>query len=308
MSTPNASVNPRASRYKPTLLLDARGRTRIERRGIKRTSLADDAYHLLRTASWAKILLLFTGLFVLSNLAFASVLYFGGADIANSHGFMDCVWFSVQTMGTIGYGYLAPNDHLANVVVTIESFYSILLTALITGTFFARFSTPSARVMFSKVALISPHDGQQALQFRMANERTTAIVEATVRLYMVREEHLANGEVMRRVHDLALRRTTSPVFALSFLAVHFIDRTSPLFGVGPEELRSSTTSFIATFTGIDDQLATHVHARYVWNADDVVFDHRFVDLFGVDAETGARYVDLAPMHDTVPLANSAQDA
>lgn len=296
---PNARVKPGKTRYKPTQLLDVRGRTLIERRGIKRASLADDAYHLLRTASWPRILILFAGLFAISNLVFAAILYFGGAAITNAHGFWDCVWFSVQTMGTIGYGYLAPNGNLANIVVAIESFYSIILTALITGTFFARFSTPSARVIFSKVALISSHDGQPALQFRMANERTTAIVEATVRLYMVREELLANGEIMRRVHDLPLRRTTSPVFALSFLAIHILDRTSPLFGVTAEQLRATNTTLVATLTGIDDQLATNVHARYVWSSSDILYDRVFVDLFKVDAETGARYVDLAPMHDTV---------
>ena len=284
-------------------LLDARGRLIIERRGIKRASLADDAYHLLRTATWTRILLLFGALFVVSNLLFGAILYFGGADIANAHGFLDCFWFSVQTMGTIGYGVLAPNDRLTNTIVTIESFYSIILTALITGVFFSRFSTPSARVMFSKVAIIADHDGQRVLQFRMANERTTAIVEATVRLYMTREERLRDGEIMRRVHDLHLRRATSPVFALSFLAVHVIDDKSPLYGVSAVQLRESGANFIVTFTGIDDQLATNVHARYVWSWNDITYDHKFVDLIKTDPETGRRYLDLAPMHDTVELTS-----
>lgn len=295
-----------APRRKPTRLLDVRGRPLIERRGIKRTSLADDAYHLLRTASWTQILFLFAGLFAISNVAFAAVLYFGRAAVTNAHRFLDYVWFSVQTMGTIGFGYLAPNDNLANVVVALESFYSIILTALVTGTFFARFSTPSARVIFSKVAIIASHEGQRVLQFRMANGRTTAIVEATARLYMVREERLSTGDVLRRVHDLHLRRSTSPVFALSFLAIHVIDETSPLFGMTAEDLRATGATIVVTFTGIDDRLATNVHSRYVWNADDVVYDRKFVDLFNVDPVTGVRYVDLAPMHDTVPLAASEQ--
>ena len=283
-------------------LLDARGRTLIERRGVRPSSIADDAYHLLRTMSWQRALGLFVLLFLVSNLVFAAVLYFGHAKIANSTGFADCYWFSVQSMGTIGYGYLFPEDNLANTIVTLETIYSILLTALVTGMFFARFSTPSARVMFSKVALIGDHDGQRVLQFRLANERTTAIVEATVHAYITREEKLKSGESMRRVYDLKLRRQTSPVFALSFLVVHPIDEESPLFGITPEILAQGAINVIVTFTGIDDQLATNVHARYVWSTEDIRFDHRFADLFKVDKDTGARYLDLAPMHDTVPLA------
>ncbi|MEP6864788.1 MAG: ion channel [Deltaproteobacteria bacterium] len=285
-------------------LLDARGRTLIERRNTRRSTLADDAYHALRTMSWQRALLLFAVLFLGSNLVFALVLYLGHAQIDHSTGFMDCFWFSIQSMGTIGYGYLAPQDTLANTIVTVETFYSILLTALVTGMFFARFSTPSARVLFAKVALIGEHDGQRVLQFRMANERTTAIVEATVHVYITRDEKLKHGESMRRVYDLKLRRSTSPVFALSFLVVHVIDEESPLFNVSPEQLREQLTNVVVTFTGIDDQLATDVHARYVWSVDDILFDRRYVELFKLD-ENGKRYLDLAPLHDSYPIeANS----
>jgi len=281
-------------------LLDARGRTMIERRGMRNSRLADDAYHLLRTASWPRVLGLFALVFLGSNLVFALVLWLGHAQISNGTGFVDCFWFSVQSMGTIGYGYLAPEGTLANTIVTIETFYSIILTALVTGMFFARFSTPRSRVLFSNVALISEFDGQRVLQFRMANERTTAIVEATVHAYITRDERLKHGESMRRVYDLKLRRSTSPVFALSFLVVHPIDEDSPLFGVTPESLRAANTNVVVTFTGIDDQLATAVHARYVWSVGDILFDRRYAELFKLD-EAGKRYLDLGPMHDTVPL-------
>ena len=283
------------------LLLDARGRTLIERRGVRKSSLATDAYHFLRTATWTRIMLLFAMLFAVSNLGFATILYVGHADVMNAKGFLDDLWFSVQTMGTIGYGYLAPADNLANTIVTIESFFGIILTALITGIFFARFSTPSARIVYSRVALITSSDGKRVLQFRLANERATAIVEATVRVYLTRDEKLANGESMRRVYDLPIRRSTSPVFALSFLVVHEIDDKSPLHGATPESLAASGVNVLCTLTGIDDRLAATVHSRYAWNTEDIRFDHRFVDLFKRDAH-GKRYLDLEPIHDTVPLS------
>ena len=281
-------------------LIDARGRTLIERRGTRRSSLGYDAYHFLRTTTWSAIMLLFAALFVISNLVFALILYLGHAQILNAHGFVDDCWFSVQTMATIGYGYLAPMDTFANTVVTFESFFGIMLTAFITGIFFARFSKPSARIIFSKVAIITEYDGQRALLFRMANERSTAIVEATIHLYLTRDEKLAGGEPMRRVYDLPLKRSTSPVFALSFLATHTIDPASPLYGATQETIIASGTNIVVTFTGIDDQLATTVHSRYLWATGDIKFDQRFVDLFKRD-ENGKRYLDLGPIHDTEPL-------
>ena len=179
---------------------------------------------------------MFAALFLGSNVVFALVLYLGHADVTNAHGFLDLYWFSIQTMGTIGYGVLAPNDTLSNVVVTVESFFGIILTALVTGMVFARFSTPSARVIFSKVAVIAPYDGKLTLMFRMANARATAIVEATARVYMSRDEKVGT-ESVRRIYDIVLRRATSPIFNLSWTAYHVIDEASPLRERRPPMLR-----------------------------------------------------------------------
>jgi len=281
-------------------MFDARGRVLIERRGLPRARgwFAKDAYHYLRTASWRAIFGLFAAVFIGTNLIFAAVLYLGHANISNATGFADCFWFSVQTLATIGYGYLAPQDTLSNGVVTIESFLGIGLTAVVTGIFFARFSTTSARVLFSKTAIIADHEGARTLMFRMANERDTAIVEATLHVYVSRDEWLSTGERVRRIYDLPLRRTTSPIFFMSWTAYHTIDATSPLFGKTAADLAKDGTNLIVTFTGIDDRLASTVHTRYSYAAEDIRWDHRFVDVLKTDDETGGRYLDFEPFHDT----------
>ncbi|HEX2692053.1 MAG TPA: ion channel [Kofleriaceae bacterium] len=284
-------------------VVDTRGRLILERRGLPRMlgqTLATDSYHFLRTATWTRITVLFAGLFVVVNLVFATILYVGHADVMNAHGFLDDFWFSVQTLGTIGYGYLAPNDALANAVVTVESFVGIGLTAMITGVFFARFATPYARVIFSRVVIIGEHDGKRTLMFRMANARATAIVEATCHVYVSRDEVLASGERMRRIYDLALRRSTSPIFALSWLATHAIDHQSPIADLTPETLATSNVNVIVTFQGIDDRLAATVHTRHVYNLGDIVFDRRFVDIFLTDPASGRPYLDFERFHDTEP--------
>src|SRR5438067_12013605 len=135
------------------------------------SSLRTDAYHFLRTTTWTRLLVFFAALFLISNLAFATLLYGSGAKIDHATTFVDCFWFSVQTMATIGYGYMSPIDHLANTLVTVEAFVGILLTAFITGVVFSRFATPKARGIFSNVLVISDLGDRRVLQFRMANDR-----------------------------------------------------------------------------------------------------------------------------------------
>lgn len=54
--------------------------------------------------------------------------------------FLRGFFFSVQTFATIGYGTIHPVGVVPNLLVTIESYYSLLANALITGLVFARFS------------------------------------------------------------------------------------------------------------------------------------------------------------------------
>lgn len=288
---------------KTHVVRDPRGRSIIERRNLPRgegSTLATDAYHFLRSASWTAIVVLFAAMFVGTNLVFAGILWVFHAEVSNVHGFLDYFWFSVQSLATIGYGVLAPEDTLSNTVVTIESFLGFAFTALTTGVFFARFSTPSARVMFSNVAIIAEFDGQRVLMFRLANARLTAIVEASVHVYLTRDELLKGGERARRIYELPLRTPVQPSFALSWTVYHTIDETSPLHGIKDGDLKPGAGNIIVTFQGIDDRLAATVHTRFTYLPEDLRFDRRFVDIIKSDPD-GTRYLDFAPFHDTEPL-------
>ena len=85
--------------------------------------------------------------------------------------FADAFFFSVQTLGTLGYGAWRRARLYVNLLVTAESFTGILIIALFTGIIFARFSRPFARVLFSNVAVVALFDGVPTLMFRAANQR-----------------------------------------------------------------------------------------------------------------------------------------
>lgn len=279
----------------------------VERRGLPHeigSTIVNDAYHFMRTASWLRITVLFSGLFLGVNFVFALAYWFAGS-ISNVDGLADCYWFSVQTLATIGYGGMSPTGTIANTLVTVESFIGIGYTALATGVFFARFATPSARVIFSRTALVTDYDGKRMLMFRMANARATAIVEATVHLYLSRDEVTASGERLRRIHDLELTRNVTPIFALSWTVYHVLDETSPLYGITPDTYQDGAMNIIITFHGTDDELASTVHTRWAYDVGDLEFDRRFVDILRHDPDRKVRYLDLSQIHTTEPLAGSA---
>ncbi len=286
-----------ASPLRPRFL-DARGRSSLVRTGLRRAPL-QDLYHQWLTAPWPKVLALVLVLYLGVNVFFACLYLLVGDGIENarSHSFVDAFFFSVQTLATIGYGKLVPVSLAANLVVTIEALCGLLGVAMITGLMFAKFSRPTARVLWSQVMTVAPHDGVPALMFRLANERQNQIVEASVRLLMLRPEVTQEGMWVRRVYDLPLQRSQSGVFALSWLAIHRINEQSPLRGQSLAKLAAAGVQFVAQMSGIDDTFAQAVNARAAWGIDDVRFGEQFEDILRT-GEDGVWRMEYGQFHQT----------
>ncbi|MFH7028496.1 MAG: ion channel [Heteroscytonema crispum UTEX LB 1556] len=261
-----------------------------------------DPYHLLLTLPWTGYLALVIIVYITTNAGFAVALLAGGDCIENArHGsFWDLFFFSVQTLGSIGYGAMYPKTTYANIIVTIESMTGLLGIAVLTGLAFARFSRPSARVMFSRVAVITAHEGVPTLIFRTANQRRNQILEAQIRVYLMRDEVTAEGQFMRRIYDLKLLRHQSPNFTLTWAAMHAIDEFSPLYGMTAESLLQTNTSLVISLSGIDETVSQVVHARHTYAADEILWNNRFVDIIYHTPE-GNRYIDYNYFHDVVAL-------
>lgn len=253
-----------------------------------------DVYHRLLTMSW----LGFTGLlgliYVAINALFAMAYLWGGDDmIANARpgSFADAFFFSVQTMASIGYGAMHPQTPLANWLVVMEAFVGMLFIAMATGMSFARFSLPTARILFSHYAVITPHNGIPTLMFRTANKRRNRILEAQLWATLVRDEITKEGEFFRRFYDLNLTRSHTPLFGLSWTAMHPIDPNSPFYGETPESLAAENAELIVILTGIDETMSQTIHARHSFVADEILWDHRFEDILGW-TEDNRRAIDF----------------
>jgi inward rectifier potassium channel len=258
-----------------------------------------DVYHNVLTVSWPVFVLQLAALFLSINLVFALLYTADRGGIANARpgNFADAFFFSVQTLGTLGYGVMAPRSLYANLLVTAESFTGILIIALFTGIIFARFSRPFARVLFSSVAVVAPFDGVPTLMFRAANQRGEAILDAAITVSLARQYTTLEGIVMRRFHELKLLRSSSPLFALSWTVMHPIDEASPLYGLTPEEMMAQEMELVIMLSGLDETIADRIYARHAYWANEILWNRRFVDVISVHP-SGRRIVDLTKFHDT----------
>jgi inward rectifier potassium channel len=278
----------------------------VERRNVRRAILSD-LYHFLIDRSWRHLLGLLAAFYAVANLIFACFYKLGGDCIAGAASFRDLYFFSVHTLSTIGYGTMAPKTTYANVLVAAQAFLGTVFVAVTTGLVFAKFSRPTARVMWSKKAVIVERDGKRLLMFRMANERANQIVEATLRAAVARTEITADGERMRRFQDITLERDRNIVFVLSWTAMHVIDDKSPFYNLTTEQMKTQTFQLICSLVGTDETFSQQVHSRNSYNPEDFVWDQRFADIIGTNPD-GTRFVDYARFHDLVPMGTRTEAA
>lgn len=261
-----------------------------------------DLYHRILTVGWGGFFAAGAGLYLAANAVFALLYMIEPGSIANAKpgAFADAFFFSVQTMATIGYGQMAPATLYANILMTFETGVGLMFIALSTGLVFARFSRPTARVLFSEVAVIGPYDGRPTLTVRLANVRQNQILAAEVTMTLIRDEISLEGDLRRRFYDLNLMRHRSPVFALTFSVMHEIDPDSPLHGANAETLAAANAELVVMATGIDETLAQPVHARTSYLPHEILWDRRFTNILGW-TEDGRRAIDYRLFHDTMGL-------
>ena len=259
-----------------------------------------DAYHVILALNWSQFFLLLVLVYVAANLIFATVYQLQPGAVANTtRGFLDYLFFSIETLSTVGYGYMYPVTVYAHIVASVEIFIGLLSVALVTGLMFARFSRPRARILFSKVAVVGRFDGAPTLMVRVANERHNPILEADVSMTLIRIETTADGEKFRRQHDLRLMRHHSAAFALSWTIMHPITNESPLHGCTHQDMNKSDLLIAVSVTGLDEILGQDVHARGEYTAESILIERRFVDI--LIPKEGHTILDLTRFHDTEPL-------
>lgn len=264
--------------------LNRDGTFNVKRRGLKSISFLN-LYHFLLTMSWTKFLLLVLLLYFLSNVVFGLIYASLGAgslvdtsELPTESMYIRSFFFSVQTFATIGYGTIHPVGLVPNFLVAVESYYSLLVQALITGLVFARFSRPTAKIKFSKTAIVAPYRGITGLMFRLVNNRNSQLIEVKTQVLFARfvEE---NGTLVRRFNVLKLERETVTFMPLSWTVVHPIDEDSPLYNLTEKDLENADAEILIVLNALNETFAQTVHSRTSYKSGEIKFGYKFASLY-----------------------------
>jgi inward rectifier potassium channel len=263
-----------------------------------------NVYHTLLSLPVPRLLGLMAAFYVVVNLFFAALYWLAGSDAlvgaasAPLARFEDSLFFSVQTLATIGYGRLVPNTRIANILVALEALVGLLGFAILSGLLFARFTRPTAKIVFSRNAIIAPYDNGWALMFRLVNLRNHDLTDVRAVVSFARwvEE---NGSRRRRFDLLALERQSIIFMPLHWVIVHPIDGQSPLRGLSMDSLNAADPEIVCLITADDETFAQTVHAKTSYDKADIVWGARFRDMYTFDVDHVA--IDLTRLHDLDPV-------
>ena len=261
-------------------------------------------YQQLLTVRWPGFLGVVTLTYLAFNLLFAvayvacgpDALRGGSAEMPGGR-FANAFFFSVQTFATIGYGQIGPNGLAANLLVTTEALTGLMFQALATGLLFARFARPTASILFSRHALVTPYNDGSSLQFRIANRRRNEIIQLEAQVLYSAKVPDGKGGLVRRYTLLPLERNKVTFFPLSWTIVHPINDTSPLVGKTSEDLERAEAEILVLLSGIDESYAQTVHARSSYRADEILWNVRFKSMFVRTDARAQLSVDISRLHD-----------
>jgi inward rectifier potassium channel len=279
------------------------GSFNVQRRGLER--IAGNVYLHLATMSWPRFLTILAGAYLLVNLLFAglyvaignSALHSSDRDLGLSE-FARAFFFSVHTLTTVGYGALYPFGFASNLIAAGEAALGLIGFALATGLFYARFSRPSARLVFSDKMLIAPYRQGTSLQFRIANRRRNVLMDLRADVMLMTVEQGADGDLRRNFAELALERRGIHFLALTWTLVHPIDEASPLWGRSAADLEQLQAEVLILIRGFDESFSQIVHARYSYRWDEIQWSARFMPAFEV-APAGHLVLDVGKISHTV---------
>ncbi|MEO5928576.1 MAG: ion channel [Candidatus Kapaibacterium sp.] len=281
-------------------LLNRDGSFNVARSGLSFAQRLN-LYHTLLEMSWGRFILTFFATYCFINLLFtAGFLLCGPGALIGAKGitfverFREAFFFSVDTFTTVGYGNLSPGTLAADILSMLDAFIGLSAFALATGLLFARFSRPTARIMYSHKALVAPYHGITSFQFRIANQRRSQLFQVDVNVVMTRLV-IKHGHRSREYIQLPLERRNVLFFPLHLTVVHPITEQSPLYGLTPQQVAAAETEFLVQISAIDDIFSQTVHSRMSYRFDEMTWGAKFVDPFE-PSDDGIVRVDMRKFH------------
>jgi inward rectifier potassium channel len=274
------------------------GSFNVRRKGLRFRDA--NLYLKLIDTTWPRFLLVVVAVFLLVNMLFAGIYLAIGIDRLQGaepemSAFANAFYFSVHTLTTVGYGNVYPRGGWANSVSALEAAAGLMIFALVTGLLYGRFSRPSARILFSGHALVTPYQDGTSLQFRITNARSNVLMNLEARVLLMTVDS-NDSQLKRSYADLPLERRGVYFFPLTWTIVHPIDSNSPLYGKTREDLARLSAELLILIQGFDDTFSQVVHSRYSYRHDEIVWGAKFVPAFSIDPK-GDLVLEIDRIHE-----------
>lgn len=267
-------------------------------------------YHWFLTTSWTHYWLVVFGFYGVMNIVFACIYYLIGIDqLSGAQAstpalqLLHCFFFSAQSFTTVGYGGIYPVGKAANMVAALEAFTGLMTFALATGTLYGRFSRPVSKIRYSKNILIAPYKDITGLQFMVANEMSSTLMEMEARVNLGWFEDEGNGSTIRRFAQINLEIDKIALFPTSWILNHPIDDESPLYGRPLEEIKKLDLEIYVLLKGFDDVFSQTIYSKHSYTTAQFIYGAKFRRPWVIN-EHGKVIMDLTKVgdYDLVELA------
>ncbi len=268
-------------------ILSKDGKGNVYKKGFHRLKHLSLFHTLIELNIWLFWLVCFLG-FLLINLLFATAYYLCGADalliapeLSALDTFLECFYFSCQTLTAVGYGHLAPTSNVISTIASFQAFFGLMSFAVITGLLYARFSKPRAFLKFSKQVIIRPFKESSALMFRIATYKNNDLTDVSCEV-LAAFAQTKNGVTSNRFIPLELEINRIQELVLNWTIVHVIDENSPFYGMTREDIDARKVEIIILVKGYDEYFSTYVQERTSYLYDEFSYNVQFVRMFSRD--------------------------
>ena len=255
-----------------------------------------NAYHWLINMSWITYFLVIIALFIGTNLFFALVYYWCGVNqltsIEVNNGWDEllyCLYFSTQTLTSVGYGYISPVSHAVNLVAALEATIGLAGFAFVTGISYGRFSKAKAKILFSQNIIMAPFNDGKGMMFRVVNSRRNKLIEMKALVIL----SYLDPELDKRLYKrLELQIEQISLFPLPWTIVHPLNQDSPLHETSASDLKRMDAEIIITLNGFDETFNQQVHQIHSYKYFEFVFNASFQPMYETNKTTGQVIIDF----------------
>ncbi|KAJ8368327.1 hypothetical protein SKAU_G00083550 [Synaphobranchus kaupii] len=224
--------------------------------------------------------------------------------VNNLHNFVSAFLFSIETETTIGYGYRVITDKCPEgiLLLLIQSVLGSIVNAFMVGCMFVKISQPKKRaetLVFSTNAVISMRDGRLCLMFRVGDLRNSHIVEASIRVKLIKSKQTKEGEfIPLNQTDINVGYDTGDdrLFLVSPLIIcHEINQHSPFWEISKASMDKDELEIVIILEGMVEATGMTCQARSSYVTSEIKWGYRFTPVLTL--EDGFYEVDYNSFHE-----------